>query len=164
MDVERLLAATTENPIELMKALAALEDKEPESLDDIVESKRITRQQVYYLLKIWKTLGHLPASRLAAIGSARLGVIARYCKSGEEGEMGQALADAEKYTARELRSILNGEPLPKARPHSLEFRLNQRQYKVLKSALLKYGARPSKNGRGLANKEAALTRALGGYR
>ena len=47
---------------------------------------------------------------------------------------------------------------PKA--HSIHLRLTPRQYKVFETALLKFGAKRPKKGRGLVNKENALTKAL----
>jgi hypothetical protein len=67
-DVERLLVAPNENPIELAKKLAALEVEDPGSIEDLAASGEVSRRKLYYLVNIGRTLGHVPASQLAAIG------------------------------------------------------------------------------------------------
>ena len=163
-EVEQLLAAPNENPIELAMKLTVLEEEEPGSIEEFAESGPVSRRKLYYLVNIWRTLGHLPVSQLAAIGWTKLSVIAPHIKAHEEGEKRdalilQALSDAKNYTARELPAILKGEkPTPKA--HYFHLRLTPRQYKVFETALLKFGAKRPKKGRGLVNKENALTKAL----
>lgn len=163
-DVERLLAMPNENPIELAKKLTALEVEDPGSIEDIAKSADVSRRKLYYLVNVWRILGHIPASRLAAIGWTKASIISQHFNVSEEGGdrdalILQALSHAEHYTAKELPAILNGEA-PKPKVHSLHIRLTPRQYKVFETALLKFGAKRRKKGRGLVNKENALTKAL----
>jgi hypothetical protein len=163
-DVERLLAMPNENPIELAMRLAELEVKEPGSIELMAENTRVSRRKLYYLVNIWRTLGHIPASRLAAIGWTKASIIAQHFKASEEGEdrdalVSQALSHAEHYTAKELPAILNDEP-PKPKAHSIHLRLTPRQYAVFAAAMLEYGAKPMKRGRGFGDKEKTLTKAL----
>ena len=141
-EVERLAAKPDETPMELARALAALEDEAPGSIVGLVESTGISPRKLYYHLAIGQTLGQmgLPPKQLAAIGWAKLSIIAQHFKNGEEGKkrdahVRQALAHAENYTMKELPSILKGEPLPKAKPHSIHLRLTPKQYKVFETAL-----------------------------
>ena len=102
------------------------------------------------------------------LGLTRLSIVARHLKTIEEGEerdalVPQALAHAEKYTAHELPSILEGRP-PKTKPHSILLRLNARQYKVFEAAVLGQGATAVGKRKVLVGKERALIRALGGRR
>ena len=161
-DVERLLAMPNENPIELAKKLAALEVEDPGSIEEFAESGPVSRRKLYYLVNIWRTLGHVPASQLATVGWTKASIIAQHFKASEEGEdrdarVSQALSHAENYTARELPAILNGEP-PKAKVHSIHLRLTHTQYKVFAAAMSKFKATPAR--RGFADKERAITKAL----
>ena len=169
-DVERLIATPNENPIDLAKALVALELEAPGSVGGLSHSKKTSRRKLYYHLAIGQALGHLdlPSKELAAIGWTKLAIIVQHFKDIQEGDehdalVMQALAHASKCTAKELPSILKGEPLPKAKPHSIHLRLKPGQYKIFESALLKHGAKKAEKGKGLINKEAALTRALAGH-
>ena len=161
-EVEQLLAAPNENPIELAMKLTVLEEEEPGSIEEFAESGPVSRRKLYYLVNIWRTLGHLPVSQLAAIGWTKLSVIAPHIKAHEEGEKRdalilQALSDAKNYTARELPAILNGEQ-PKAKARSIHLCLTPRQYKVFAAAMSKFKAIPAT--RGFSDKERAVTTAL----
>lgn len=164
--IEQLAAKSNGTPMKLAGALAALGSEAPEIVEGVAKGKRISRRALFYHLKIGRMLSHLgvPPSRLAAIGWTKLAIIAQHFKDYEEGEerdalVLQALSDAEHYTAKELPAILNGEP-PKAKVHSIHLRLTPRQYGVFAAAMSKYGAKPMKRGRGFADKEKALTKAL----
>ena len=74
-----------------------------------------------------------------------------------------AVTYAEQCTVNELPAVLDGAPLPEKGTkshHSIHLRLTPRQYEVFEATLLKHGAKRPKKGRGLVNKENALTKAL----
>jgi hypothetical protein len=87
-EVERLAAKSNETPMELARALAKLGAETSGSIVGLVESTGISPRKLYYHLAIGQTLGqmNLPPKQLAAIGWAKLSIIAQHFKNGEEGK------------------------------------------------------------------------------
>jgi hypothetical protein len=157
--VQQLAAKADENPIELAKALWLMEKEELGSFAEFVKSAKTGRRKLYELFRVGETFGPLGirTERLAKIGWLKLSLIVRYC---EPGKARKALAHAEKFKAKDLPAILKGAAPPRQKTGSVLLRLNESQYKVLAATLQKFGARPATRGRGLADKEIALIRAL----
>jgi hypothetical protein len=135
-----------------------LETAQRGSLQDVVKRTEISRQ-LYYLRDVGEFSGNLdiPNRELAKVGWTKLAILAKYCEPGAE-ERGFELALM--HSAERLPSTLKGTSPPRQKSHSILLRLTDAQYKLLSRTLLRFGAKPAARGKGIANKEIALIRAL----
>lgn len=157
---EELATRANAAPIELAEAIWVAEQQEPGSLKRIVDNTGLGLRKAYYLLGIWERFANQNISRevLVDVGWTKLSIIAKHPNEGiDEGWVDHG----QRYTAKELEAfLLQGGPQDKPKAHSILLRLTPSQYKVFAAVLPKYGAKPPKRGKGLVNKEQALTRAL----
>jgi hypothetical protein len=164
--VLKLADSVNENRIELALALCELEEAKSGSVAELVRTRPRERRKLYYLLDVgkWLRLTRESMSRYAAIGWTKLAILAEHASNHPaKVSARKGLTYAEQCTAKELPAVLDGAPLPekgKKSHHSIHLRLTPTQYKVFETALLKFGAKRPKKGRGLVNKENALTKAL----
>jgi hypothetical protein len=169
--VLKLTDDVSENRIELALALAELEEKKPGSIVDLAKTRPKDRRMFYYLLKVGKWLKPIgqPHSRYAKIGWTKLAILAEHSEK-YPGKMvaRTALARAENCTAKQLPSVLNGDPFapnPNGKTHhSVIFRLTPKDYEVLEGILVNNGAvklgKGKGKGKGLVGKEEALMNVL----
>lgn len=157
---EELATRANAAPIELAEALWEAEQQEPGSLKRLVDNNGLGLRKAYYLLGIWERFAQQNISRevLVDAGWTKLSIIAKHPNKGND----EGWVDlAQRNTVNELEAaFLHGSPQDKPKPHSILLRLSPVQYKVFAAVLSKYGAKPPKKGKGLVNKEQALTRAL----
>lgn len=146
-------------PIDLAEALWKADQTEPGSVAEIIEETGLGRRRAYYLLQVWDRFAQAGYSKaeLAEVGWTKLAIVAKYLPPGMEAA-GYDLA--QRNTAQQLPVILQGGSQSLPRPHSVLLRLTPSQYKLFAAVVLKHGATPAKKGKGLANKERALIRAL----
>jgi hypothetical protein len=160
--VETLATQGDDSMIELAEALAdlrAISKPERPTFDDLVDLTKLSRRTIFYLLKVWGSVSDfdIPRERLARVGWTKLAVIAENC---EPDEVEQALDLADRYTAKELPALLQGDA-PKRKARTVLLRLTPQQHARFEAVLLANGARRPKRGRGLSGKEKALMKALG---
>ncbi|MGD0563094.1 MAG: hypothetical protein ABSA66_08385 [Roseiarcus sp.] len=160
----KLADATNENRIELALALCELEEAKPGSVADLVRTRPRERRKLYYLLDVgrWLRPTGQPMSRYSKIGWTKLAVLAEHSRN-RPGTVSarKGLDYAEQCTAKELPAVLEGAPLPekgKKTHHSVHLRLTRTQYRVFAAAMGEFEATPA--GRGFADKERAITKAL----
>jgi hypothetical protein len=129
------------------------------TLADLVELTGLSRRAINYLVKVWERFGDLdiPRDRLSRVGWSKLAIIAETCEPGDELD---ALARAESSTVKDLpRHLKSGRKPGKRRTVLLRF--TEDDHEIFEAILLAHGARRPKRGRGLANKEKAVLRAMG---
>jgi hypothetical protein len=154
---KKLAGSPNSTPIDLAQALWEAEAALPGSLKEIIFGTGVGRRKAYYLVKVWERFASFPKPRLAAIGWTKLTVIATHSQPGSEA---RALDLAEVTTVKDLERALQDGSSPGVAFKSVLLRLTPGQHRLFASALVKYGATKSTNGRGFANKEGALIRAL----
>lgn len=142
--------------LEAARLLRELRDDSPAQFTEVVEAMKIGKRRAYYLAQIDRQFGALginPA-RLYEIGWTKLQVIGPFIGKANCEEL---LALAEAGTVHELKQMMQGEkPDPNAR--CVVLYLSPQQYGTFEAAVVKHGG--VKSGRGLLNKEKALTKAL----
>ena len=163
--VKRFLESADERPIEFALALAKWAANDGGKVMDLARDRPAMRRRLYYLMEVgrWLMPLKLTMPRLAQIGWTKLQIVADHIKKHPTMSASKALAYAETYTAAQLPAILKGgpEPLQGARTHhAIMLRLTPAQYKVFEAVLLKHGATKQKAGRGLVNKENAVTEVM----
>jgi hypothetical protein len=146
-------------PIDLAEALWQAEQEEPGSLKAICEDTGLGTRKAYYLLEIWERFSGLNIQKrlLVDVGWTKLALMAKHSAPGMEPTW---LDLAQRHTVKELEAMLKEGPHEKLKAHSTLLRLSPSQYKVFATVLPKFGAKPPRRGKGLMNKEQALTRAL----
>jgi hypothetical protein len=157
---EELATRKNAAPVELAEALWEAEQREPGGLRSLSESTGLGLRRAYYLLGIWDRFAHLhmPKWLLVDVGWTKLALVAKHSPPGMERSW---LDLAQRNTVKELETaFLHGGQRDGPKAHSILLRLTPSQYKVFSAVLPKYGAKPPKKGKGLVNKELALTRAL----
>jgi hypothetical protein len=167
--LRRKIAALAQRPntgvLELAEALAkaralsAPPEGDRPSIADLMQLTDLSRRAIGYLIKVWQRFGTLdiPRDRLAKVGWTKLAVIAETCEPGDELD---ALARAESSTVKDLpRHLKSGRKPGKRRTVLLRF--TEDDHEIFEAILLAHGARRPKRGRGLANKEKAVLRAMG---
>ncbi len=146
---------TRRGPGRALGASQAAEGR-PADREELEEITELDRRTIFYLLRVWRTFGHLPRDQLVEIKWTKLAVIA---ENSSPGEAERDLALAKSCVAKELpRRLKGGEERGKIR--TVHLRLTESQYEELSTTLLANGARRPKKGWGLSGKEDALMRAL----
>jgi hypothetical protein len=150
-------------PIDLAEALWEAEQAKPGSVRRMIEdgATRLKYRRARYLLNVWDRFAGLnePRDILVNAGWTKLALIARYSEPGvEEGWL--ELAQPGRSTAKQLEDQLKGHSADKPKGHSILLRLSPAQHRTFVKVLLKFGAKPARNGKGLAGKERALAKAL----
>jgi hypothetical protein len=163
--IERLARTPDHGALELAEVLAEARtlphppegDRPP--LAELMQITGLSRRAIGYLIKVWDRFGNLdiPSDRLAKVGWTKLAVIADACEPGDELD---ALALAESSTVKDLPRLLKSGTKPGKR-RTVLLRFTEGDYEIFEAVLLANGARRPKKGRGLANKEKAVIRALG---
>ena len=138
------------------RMLREAQDEFPDKFAQVAKDLGIGKRKAYALAQINRTFDDLgvPWERLRQIGWTKLMIIAPY--AGEDSLDG-LLDLAEACTAHELSRHLHGEPVF-ADEHCVILYLSNEQYQVFEQALVGHGA--LRSTRGMAGKEAALTKAL----
>ena len=160
---KELANQTNATPIDLAEALWKLEQADPGGVRKLVEAAEteLKPRRAYYLLSVWDRFATLdiPRDLLVRAGWTKLALIARYSEPGVEQGLLE-LAQPGRSTAKELEDQLKGHVGGRPKRRSILLRLSPSQHKTFVRVLVKYGAKVSKNQRGLARKEAALIKAL----
>lgn len=133
-----------------------LHDEVPDQFAIVAQFVGISVRRAYDLAKIdrvFRDLG-IEEGRLLVVGWSKLRVIARHINADNCEEL---LTLAETHSVHELsRLVRDGVPAESTRYVAL--RLTPEQYHIFASAVLAHGG--IKSGRGIANMEGALIKAL----
>ena len=142
--------------LEAARYLREIQDEHPENFVSVARKLKIGRRKAYALARIdrhFHDLGIAP-DRLRRIGWTKLQIIASRIDEVNHEEL---LDLAETHSAYELKKLMDGEePDPDAR--CVVLYLAPDQYEIFQLAITAYGG--VKSGKGLGDKEAALTEAL----
>jgi hypothetical protein len=140
----------------IARYFAELQEHTPEQLPVVAKLVGIGRRKAYYYARIYRVFSSLGVDedRLDLIGWTKLTVLANHItKSNCE----QLLSLAESCTAREL-TILMQDGVPVDGTRVVLLYLEPVDYELFEKAVLAFGGK--KVGRGLVDKEEALTKAL----
>jgi hypothetical protein len=146
--------------VELAESIQALHKENPDQIKRFIEQSGLGRSKAYYLLKIHNQFAQSgqPSSRLNNIGWTKLQIIAKE-KKPTRSNADRLLTLAEKNTAHKLKLLMRGEK-PKRKTHAVLMYFSPQQYRQFEVAVLAHGARSSRHGRGLVNKEQALIKII----
>ena len=141
---------------ELAKSLRQLMDRDSDLFKKVVAKSGLGSRKAYYLVNISRWFDNLPVprSRLRNVGWTKLQIIGPAI-TGQNWE--ELIEAAEENSAAQLKSIVKGDK-PVKNAHCVLMYLTPAQYSVFEEVLLAHGG--TRNGRGVDNKEAAMTAAL----
>ena len=140
--------------LDLGRTLRQLQNREPQLFSDVVAKAGLGVRKAYYLVDVSRAFDPLKVSpaKLKAVGWTKLATIAKRVTQENVEEL---LGLAEQYNVKELERMARGDhPLGNSRCVMMYF--SPIEYEELEEALIRHGARTSRGGRGLADKEKAL--------
>lgn len=142
--------------LRIAKYFREIQDFAPERFDEVATLVGISRRRAFYYAKIDRTFSSLGVDedRLCVIGWTKLTILADHINNSNYEQL---LDLAEECTVREL-SILMRDGVPIDGTRCVLLYLEPPAYKLFEQAILTFGGK--KVGRGLVNKEQALTQAL----
>jgi hypothetical protein len=143
--------------LELAALLRRLREIDPYAFKRFLTQVGLGRRKTYYLVEIVEAFGdiaQIQQERLNRIGWTKLKIVARNATPKNREKL---LRLAESHTAEDLMALMRGEePIEGRRTVLLNF--SPKQYERFAKAIEKSGA--IRSGKGFANKEEALIRAL----
>lgn len=154
--IETMASSSNESFLDMAELMWELKRTDPDAFRTAWMALPMSKRKTYALAKIGEIFDEYEHSRerLTRIGWTKLEMVAARITHPKTAPMFLSLA--EKFTARDLRRILNGKAaLGKA--SILQLALLPEDYEIVVAMLVRHGA--TKDASGLTGKEEALVRA-----
>lgn len=152
--IETMASSSNESFLDIAELMWELKRTDPDAFRTAWMALPMSKRKTYALAKVGEIFDEFEHSRerLTSIGWTKLEMIAEHVTPKT---IPMFLSLAERFTARDLRRILQGKPtLGKA--NILQLALKDEDYEIVVEMLMRYGA--TLGASGLTGKEEALVR------